>query len=125
MIRAALTLLLAGCAFAPEDAQPFTPPAVYRAVWDSAQACTGRRGDFGQLRFFLVPGPYFDGPKGEPDAGYTVGHDIYLAEAYLMHPMVVKHEMIHALGVHKHPTRPFDEPCHARWESYEGHGSLE
>jgi len=106
-----------GCAFEPEGAEPFTPPASYRVVWDSAQACTGRHGRFGALRFFVVPGDGFDTPDGR-EAGRTSGTTIYLSEAYVDHPMVVKHEMIHALGVHHHPAIPFETPCHATWASY-------
>jgi hypothetical protein len=38
-----------------------------------------------------------------------------LADRYVEHPMVVKPEMIHALGVKDHPARPFADPCHATW----------
>src|SRR6266550_6698812 len=36
-------------------------------------------------------------------------HTILLAERHVEHPMVVKHEMSHALGVKDHPARPFAE----------------
>lgn len=113
-------LWLFGCAFEPPGAEPFAPPAEYRALWDSAQACSGRRGDFAHLRFFVVPGYSFDCPGGRC-AGHTEGRTIWLAEDWHEHAMVVKHELIHALGVGDHPYRPFTDPCHATWASYRPH----
>lgn len=106
-------LLLAGCStFGPPDATQIDPPASWRTVWDSAQACSGLHGRFDDLRFYVVP-------KGEMPgvAGHTEGHDIYLREDWQESDFVVKHEMIHALGVHHHPYHPFVDPCHATWES--------
>lgn len=113
------TSLLFACAFEPEGAIPYVPPPEYRVTWDSAQACTGRHRDYSRLRFWVVPGDGFY--RGdEALAGYTRFPNIYIAEGYLDHPMVVKHEMIHALGVNGHPRVPFADPCHATWESYGG-----
>jgi hypothetical protein len=113
-----LALLLGGCAsFEPEGATPFAPPASYRAVWTEAQACTGRRRDFNQLRFWWVPGESFE-REGRPLAGYADRPNIYLAEIYRDHPMVVKHEMIHVLGVGGgHP--PVFEQCKATWATWD------
>jgi hypothetical protein len=104
------SLLLAACQFEPTGAQQIDPRPEWRAVWDSAQACTQRRGDYRRLRFFVVP------VEGMQLAGHTDGTDIYLREDFQT-PFVVKHEMIHALGVHHHPFTPFVNPCHATWES--------
>ena len=107
-------LLLAGCtAFEPNTTAPIRPTPEYRALWDSAQACTGLHGDFSQLRFFVVPAA----DMGDL-AGHTEGRDIYLREGWEQNTLVVKHEMIHALGIHHHhPYHPFVNPCHATWES--------
>jgi len=118
MKRIWLAVLLTGCAFMPEDAVPFEPPALYHDLWDSAQACTGRRGDFSQLRFFVVEGISFDTPQG-PATGWTEGTTITLASEWVDHPLVVKHELIHALGIDGHPYVPFVDPCHATWDSWE------
>ena len=125
-------LLLAGCnsilgSFAPGDAAEFTPPASYRAMWDSAQACTGRRGDFAKLRFYVVPGREVDPAATARTKPWALiaagGATIVIAEDYRLHPMVVKHEMIHALGVGfdgpPHPAHPFVDPCHATWRSFD------
>lgn len=122
LVLAFLVALLTGCAFEPEGAVPLTPPPEYRAIWDSAQACTGLHGDFDRLRFFTVEGEVFKGADG-PATGTTVGRTIYLASHYAdpsdsAGAMVIKHEMIHALGVHGHPDHPFVSPCRATWGSY-------
>jgi hypothetical protein len=109
-------VVMPGCAFEPEHAVPFPPPAEYRAIWGSAKDCTGRRGDFDRLRFYVVPETFkFDDAEA---VGYTNGRDIYLTDEYRDHPMVVKHEMIHALGYSGHP--PVFETCRATWASWEG-----
>lgn len=121
-----VALFLTSCAFEPAEDRPFTPPASYRAVFDSAQACTGRAGDFDYLRFFTMPGVSFESPNGGQVAAFTQGHTIWIAEAYTNHPLVVKHEMIHALGFPSgHPADPFESPCHATWSTYRGPSELE
>ena len=110
-VLAALALLT-GCAFEPTQDTPLEVKPWFRAQWDTAQACTGLRGRFEDLRFWRVA--ELDG--GET-AGKTFGRDIYIAEGYEKYPLVIKHEMIHALGVHGHPNTPFVLPCKATWES--------
>jgi hypothetical protein len=114
-MRAAALLLLAGCAFEPPSGERFAPPAEYRAWWDSAQACSGRQGRFDELHFLVVEGYSFDCPGGEC-AGYTKGQTITLASEWTGTELVVKHEMIHALGVDGHPDVPFVTPCRAVWK---------
>lgn len=105
-------LLLSACMFEPPaGAQLIEPPAEWRAVWETAQACSGLEGDFSELHFYVVP--VADMPT---KAGETRGHDIYIREDWQI-PFVVKHEMIHALGIHDHPRIPFATPCHATWET--------
>lgn len=102
--------ILTGCAFEPTQDTPLTPRPWFRAQWDTAQTCTGLRGRYEDLRFWSVPDL---GGK----AAKTFGKDIYIAEGYEKYPLVVKHEMIHALGIHDHPYHPFVDPCKATWES--------
>lgn len=110
----ALLTLASSCAFAPNDATPLDPPAHYRELWNAAQSCTGRSGKWSELRFYIVPGDRFNTPDGDA-AGRTERHNIYLAEVNgWRNDRVVKHEMIHALGVDGHPTHPFVNPCDAR-----------
>jgi hypothetical protein len=113
----AVGLWISGCAaFEPEGATPMVPPASYRAIWDSAQACTGRRGDFDRVRFYVVPDTFsYD---GHTVAGLENDRGVYIAAPYLDHPLIVKHEMIHALGFGGHPNHPFKDPCKATWDTY-------
>jgi hypothetical protein len=113
-------LLVTGCAFAPSDAVQFDPPAVYRTTWESAEACTGVHKRYERIVFWRVPA-MFESPAGEA-VGWTDYPNIYIAEDYLDHPMVVKHEMIHALGYSGHP--PVFETCRATWATWTNGGSL-
>jgi hypothetical protein len=124
-----LVLLLAGCrgeTFEPGDlgAVRFTPPPSYRAMWARAQACSGRTGNFDRLRWWVVPAvSTFDYDTEQPHADGLYernSHTITLAGAVLAHPMVVRHEMLHALGFgDDHPTVPFRDPCKATWGSWD------
>jgi hypothetical protein len=111
-------LLVAGCAFEPSGGIPFEPPASYRAMWAQAEACSGRWRPIESVTFYRVPGHDFDTPKGDA-AGYGRGGEVWIAEDYLAHPMVVRHEMLHGLGIGSHPARPFVDPCRATWDSWD------
>lgn len=129
MRRLLAVLLLAGCArdgFEPGGdlgAVEFDPPPSYRRMWAAAQACSGRAGDFDRLRWWVVPGvrtfEYADGAPYADGLYHSDGH-ITLAGAVLSHPMVVRHEMLHALGFGvEHPAVPFRNPCRATWGSWD------
>jgi hypothetical protein len=129
MRRLFLALLLTGCGgetLEPEDlgAVRFLPPPSYRAMWDRTQACSGRIGEFDRLSWWVVPGVRtFDYAADEPRADglyERTRHTITLAGAVLAHPMVVRHEMLHALGFGvDHPEVPFSDPCRATWRSWD------
>ena len=53
----------------PPNAQPFTPPAVYARWWAMTEACSGRSGDLGGVRWYRVPGSRFT-LRGQAVAGY-------------------------------------------------------
>jgi hypothetical protein len=121
-------LLLSGCdgGFDPAElgAVRFTPPPSYREMWARAEECTGREGDFDGITWWVVPGvETFDYEAGAPDAnGFYDGdtHAITLAGSALAHPMVVRHEMLHALGFGaEHPDPPFRAPCRATQGSWD------
>jgi hypothetical protein len=114
-----LLLLLAGCAFEPEGAEPFDPPATYRAIWLATEACAGRTRPFGELTFFVVPGGGFTTSSSRLAVGHYDGHhSIYLAGDYRDTEFVIRHEMLHALGFTPHTPFPF-VTCHATWSSAE------
>jgi hypothetical protein len=113
-----LLLWLTGCnLFEPVGEYRVEPQPEWKQMWVEAQECTGRHGRWADLRFWVVPVEGMD-PK---IAGHTEGHDIYLRQDYAgtdpYSLFVVRHEMIHALGVHGHPRVPFVDPCHATWDS--------
>lgn len=122
----AAVLVLSACTgFEPSDlgAVRFEPPPSYRAMWARAQECSGRAGDFDRLRWWVVPGvKVFDYDTDRPRADGLTDRDgnITLAGGVLSHPMVVRHEMLHALGFGAdHPTVPFRDPCRATWASWD------
>lgn len=122
--RAALlsTLLLgpAACAgaaaFAPPDAEPFTPPVVYRTWWLAVEACSGLQGDFESVQWFVVPtGGQVVDPTGRPVRALWVraGNRIILQAADTAQPHTPQHEMLHALlQLPGHPREYFVTRCH-------------
>ena len=84
----------------PTNAEPFTPPAVYREWWALTEACSGLQGDFTRIAWFRVPGaesiPLADGTlvNGRWD---RVSNRIVLAEESERFGDLVRHEMLHAL----------------------------
>ena len=120
-VLAAAVLMLSGCkAFMPPDAVPYDPPASYRALWAEVEACTGRTGNFDELHFYTEPGDRVSTTDEGIIGGWTQGTDILIPGDYILIRLVVKHEMIHALGVHGHPQHPFFDPCHAMYEDFTG-----
>jgi hypothetical protein len=125
MTAAALLPLLTACSFEPGDlgAVRFDPPSSYGEMWARAENCSGRTGRFDRLRWWVVPGvELFEYEDGQPraDGLYDSDGDITLAGGALAHPMVVRHEMLHALGFGRdHPAVPFRDPCRATWGSWD------
>lgn len=84
----------------PPGAERFTPPAVYRQWWALTEACSGRSGRFGDVRWYRVPGatdiPLGDGTMvnglWDPE-----GSRIVLAGGSVLEGDLVRHEMLHAL----------------------------
>jgi hypothetical protein len=101
----------------------FDPPPSYREMWTLAEACSGRRGAFERIRWWVVPGVEtfeYSPEKPYADGLWSSDGDLTLAGGALSHPMVVRHEMLHALGFgDDHPSVPFADPCRATWESWD------
>lgn len=114
-------MLLAACGFDPGDDSPMTPPTVYREWWAKTEACSGLSGDFARVRWSEVPGPSFPCASGECAGHWESSHRIYLAAAWKLDEMVVRHEMLHDLLERSgHPTVPFATPCTLTWASWRG-----
>ena len=127
-ILPALLIPLLGCTTEPSTALPdgaeaFVPPAEYQAWWASTEGCADIQGDFGRIKWYVVPGvSTFPTEEGEK-VGIRVktGNDvrIVLAGNYVEHEMVVRHEMLHALlNRPGHPTEFFQDRCHLTWETW-------
>lgn len=114
--------LLGGCSrFAPEDAERIEPPEIYRAWWSRTEQCSGRTGRMTRIQWFKVPGHGFACPTGTCAGRWEDNHSIYIAEDWLEHEMVVRHEMLHELlNVPGHPDPPFGDPCPLTWSTWSG-----
>ncbi|MBK9065724.1 MAG: hypothetical protein IPL76_02420 [Gemmatimonadetes bacterium] len=114
--------LLGGCSrFAPDDAERFEPPAVYHAWWSQTEQCSGRTGNIARVQWFKVPGHAFECPTGSCAGRWEDNHSIYVAEDWLEHEMVVRHEMLHELlNGSGHPDPPFGDPCPLTWSTWSG-----
>lgn len=77
----------------------------YRQWWAGIEACSGLPGDIDGTRFYVV-----DSLSGQA-IGRTDGHDVYIVAGFTRNAFVVRHEMLHALGVHGHPKYYFDGVC--------------
>lgn len=84
----------------PDDFEPFEPPLVYRDWYAQVEACAERTGDFGRIRWYLVPGTgWYSERHGTYVNGlWTSGHKIYVAESYVFYEPLIKEEMVHDLG---------------------------
>ena len=102
----------------PKGALPLDPPPViYSVYWSEVEQCAGQNGDFAGTRFYYVPG----------DGGFPVGgsadvvgvwqpetNSITLAQYVMDNPLVVRHEMLHAiLKRTDHPAQYFADQCAA------------
>lgn len=111
-------------AFDPDTVQVFGEPHGFRAVWDSVQACVGKRGDFERITFMVYPDReiYFILSNGNKAAGYADWrhHTIYFATNWIHQAFYIKHEMVHELLQRdNHPIIPFKFPCHVSKEEQE------
>ena len=115
----ATALLLSACSFAPEGDQPMEPPSEYRAWFAATEACSGRSGNFDRIVWHVVDGESFECPSGRCVGRWNDNHHIYIASAYRVNELVVRHEMLHdLLGRPGHPNPPFGEGCPLTWESW-------
>jgi len=62
------------------QAKPLNPPARYRDLWRSMEECTGRKGDFDGVRWYLMES---DGPDGMFPCGFFDGRCIATGHVFL------------------------------------------
>jgi hypothetical protein len=84
-----LALVILGCALEPPHDEPLVPLAQYPGWYAEVEACSGKVGDYSQLRFW--------GLESDKLAGQTWGRDIFLVGVWAGNRRVVEHEMLHSL----------------------------
>lgn len=101
----------------PDNAQLIEPPPAYALWWKVTEACSGLRGDFSAVRWYVVPNvsTIADGSDQSLGMWYSDGNRIVLAGAREMDARVVRHEMLHALvgpsSGGGHPAEYFVQRC--------------
>ncbi|HEU5153688.1 MAG TPA: hypothetical protein VFU03_03050 [Gemmatimonadales bacterium] len=128
----ALGGLLSGCS-ALSPSEPILPagateipiPASYLEWHAKTEACSGLKGEFSTIKFYVVPGvetfSTADGAKVGEWTSDGVTSRIVIAGNYQNFEMVVRHELLHSLlRKEGHPTEYFVDRCHLTWESWNG-----
>jgi hypothetical protein len=98
----------------PDGAVPLVPiPAEYALWWSVAERCSGVRGDFRAVRWYVVPDARTIPGTDEAIGSYIEsGRRIVLAKGQERNGFLVRHEMLHALWRRGgHPRRLFLEQC--------------
>lgn len=113
---ALIATCLAGCRnpvdFVADGAVELTPPALYRELWQTVEACSGLTGNFDSLRFYLAPNGM--SLNGESVAGLweQEGNKIFLEPPYRNDRRTIMHEEMHALlRAAGHPVQYFNGAC--------------
>jgi hypothetical protein len=118
-------LLLGSCGFDIAGSESIEPPGVYREWWDKTESCSGLSGDFERVEWLVVPGYSFECSSGQCAGHWRRGHQIYIAQDWMMNEMVVRHEMLHdLLNGGGHPNPPFGEGCPLTWETWSSNAGL-
>jgi hypothetical protein len=121
-----LPLILAACGFEPSGERPMDPPSQYRAWWAETEACSGVRGDFDRIDWYVIDGDGFECPSGTCAGRWQRDGRIFIAGEYAGHEMVVRHEMLHALlNRTGHPEREFKASCRLTWDTWTAEGEAE
>ena len=101
----------------PAGAIRYTPSADYATWWAELESCSGRTGDLGTIRWYVVPSATTFTVKGREYWGmwYEEGNRIVLAENSTHIVGDIAHEMLHALLRRgDHPAEYFLEKCGTR-----------
>jgi hypothetical protein len=99
----------------PAQATPMVPPEMYRAWWTLTEECSGSRGDFAAIRWYVIPGEtFFPGHPGVNAVYYSGSRRTVVTERAMYDGQVIRHEMLHALtGLEhgRHPRQQFRVNC--------------
>ena len=91
-----------------------TPPAVFPLWWRLTETCSALNGDFAAVQWYVVPNTTTVDYQGQKVDAYWIGNPdrIVLADARRNDPMIVRHEMLHALRhANGHPRDAFLQAC--------------
>ena len=75
--------------------RPFDPPMEYREWWSATEDCSGRRGSFDRVSWYLADGITGDGVFGR--GRWSAPHDIIVLAGHETDGKLVRHEMLHDL----------------------------
>lgn len=101
----------------PSNAIELSPPARYRAWWALVESCSGHTGNFGAVRWYVVPvdtnGTFEAAGQDVGGAFYPGGNQIAIVEYLRYDGALVRHEMLHALmpTTNGHPRDEFLGRC--------------
>jgi hypothetical protein len=117
--RCPLLLLLGACDWfgpsMPDGAVPFDPPAVYREWWAKTESCSGQRGSFDRVEWWVIEAHGFECSSGMCAGHWDGNHGIVIARDWVEDPSIVRHEMLHdLLDDGGHPSPPFGKHCGVR-----------
>jgi hypothetical protein len=83
-------VVLIGCTTEPTSDEPYAALPQYAGWYAEVEACSGHRGDFARLRFFVLD-------SLDARAGHQQGDDVWIRWPYWSSRKVVEHEILHTL----------------------------
>jgi hypothetical protein len=83
---------------------------VFREWWSEVEECAGRRSDFEQVQWFVVPGLFVIVNEQLYNGFWFRTHRVVIPEKRLADVQTVKHEMLHVILQRIHGDE-FDERC--------------
>ena len=98
----------------PEDAEVFTPPAVFATWWQMTEACSGLTGSLSAVTWYKTNEVLRDPRTGDGLVGYwsAPGNRIVMSSLFIRDGAAVRHEMLHALIRQPgHPRSQFLGKC--------------
>jgi len=99
----------------PKGAIPLDTPVIYATWWDEVEGCSGETVDMATVKWYYVPGDggFQSGTSADVVGVWEpAGNTITLAEYVIDNPLVVRHEMLHAvLKRVDHPADYFVDRC--------------
>lgn len=83
----------------PDDAEQFSPPAVYTTWWEMTQACSGVTGSLHAVTWYKTTQQLRDPRTGDALVGYwsAASNRIVLRTSVMFSGGTVRHEMLHSL----------------------------